>query len=127
MVLFTALLIAVLLGIGIPIALYTPTATGLSLLAAAMGLTIVFIAMALLASVFTRDKAKGIGVALLLSGASQLLGLRQGVPLLGRGALHSLTMGCLGSVLLAMVTRVSSGHSGRGRVLYNLVGAALGT
>jgi len=61
-----ALLIAVLLGIGVPIALYTPTATGLSLLVAAMGLTIVFIALALLASVFTRDKAKGIGVALLL-------------------------------------------------------------
>lgn len=64
--LVVALLIAVLLGIGIPIALNTPTASGLSLLAAAMGLTIVFIALALLASVFTRDKAKGIGVALLL-------------------------------------------------------------
>lgn len=61
-----ALQIAVLVGIGIPIALYTPTATGWSLLAASMGLTVVFVALALLASVFTRDKAKGIGVVLLL-------------------------------------------------------------
>ena len=67
------------------------------------------------------------GVALLLSGASQLLGLRQGVPLLGLGALHALTMGFLGSVLLAMVTRVSSGHSGRALVADNLVWAAFGT
>lgn len=64
--LVVALLIAVLLGIGIPIALYTPTATGLSLLGASIGLTVVFVALALLASVITRDKAKGIGVALLL-------------------------------------------------------------
>ena len=67
------------------------------------------------------------GVALLLSGASQLLGLRQGVPLLGLGALHALTMGFLGSVLLAMVTRVSCGHSGRALVADNLVWAAFGT
>jgi len=53
------------------------------------------------------------GLALVLSGASQLLGLRHGVPVLGLGALHALNMGFLGSVLLAMVTRVSSGHSGR--------------
>ena len=61
------------------------------------------------------------GVGLLLSGASQLLGLRQGMPLLGLGALHALTMGFLGSVLLAMVTRVSSGHSGRSLVADHLV------
>lgn len=61
-----ALEIAVLAGIGIPVALYTPTATGFTLLLAAMGLTLVFVALALLASVVTRDKAKGIGVALLL-------------------------------------------------------------
>lgn len=56
------------------------------------------------------------GLALVLSGASQLLGLRHGVPMLGLGALHALNMGFLGSVLLAMVTRVSSGHSGRSLV-----------
>ena len=66
------------------------------------------------------------GLALVLSGASQLLGLRQGVPLLGLGALHALTMGFLGSVLLAMVTRVSCGHSGRSLVADNLVWALFG-
>ena len=66
------------------------------------------------------------GVALVLSGASQLLGLRQGVPLLGLGALHALTMGFLGSVLLAMVTRVSRGHSGRSLVADHLVWALFG-
>lgn len=67
------------------------------------------------------------GVALVLSGTSQLLGLRHGVPLLGLGALHALTMGFLGSVLLAMVTRVSCGHSGRSLLADNLVWAAFGT
>ena len=32
------------------------------------------------------------------------------------GALHALSMGCLGSLMLAMVTRVSCGHSGRSQV-----------
>lgn len=54
-----------------------------------------------------------LGLALLLSGASQLLGLRLGVPVLGLGTLHALTMGALGSLLMAMVTRVACGHSGR--------------
>lgn len=61
-----ALQVAVLIGIGLPVALYTPNLTGLSLLLAAMGLTAIFISIAMLASVYTRDKAKGIGVALLL-------------------------------------------------------------
>lgn len=67
-----------------------------------------------------------LGVALVLSGASQLLGLRQGVPVLGLGALHALTMGFMGSVLLAMVTRVSCGHSGRSLVADNLIWALFG-
>lgn len=67
-----------------------------------------------------------LGLALVLSGASQLLGLRQGVPLLGLGALHALTMGFLGSVLLAMVTRVSCGQSGRSLVADNWVWALFG-
>ena len=61
-----ALEMAVCLGIGIPVAIYAPTSTGLVLLAAATGLTVVFISLAMLASVCTRDKAKGIGLALLL-------------------------------------------------------------
>lgn len=61
-----ALTLAMLLGLGIPIALFAPNATGLSLLVVAMGLSVVFVSIALLASVLTRDKAKGIGVVLLL-------------------------------------------------------------
>ncbi len=62
-----------------------------------------------------------LGVSLLLSGASQLLGLRLGAPVLGLGPLHAMTMGCLGSLLLAMVTRVSCGHSGRPLDADNLI------
>ena len=54
-----------------------------------------------------------LAVALLLSGASQWLGVSSGVPTLGLGPMHALSMGCLASLMLAMVTRVSCGHSGR--------------
>lgn len=64
-----------------------------------------------------------LSLALMLSGASQLLGLRLGIPVLGLGALHALTMGFLGSLMLAMVTRVSCGHSGRTLVADNRVWA----
>lgn len=57
-----------------------------------------------------------LGLSLLLSGASQGLLAAGGVPTLGLGALHALTMGFLGSILLAMVTRVACGHSGRALV-----------
>lgn len=61
-----AMKLAVLVGIGIPVAIYAPNATGLTLVIVAAGLSVVFVSIALLASVLTRDKAKGIGVALLL-------------------------------------------------------------
>lgn len=61
-----ALKLAVLVGIGIPVALFAPSATGLVLVVVAACLSVVFVAIALLASVITRDKAKGIGVVLLL-------------------------------------------------------------
>ncbi|MBC6492499.1 ABC transporter permease subunit [Flavihumibacter stibioxidans] len=64
--LVASLLVAALVGIGIPILLYSPTGTGLTLLLTACGLSIVFASLALLAAVLTRDKAKGIGLALLL-------------------------------------------------------------
>lgn len=53
------------------------------------------------------------GLALLLGGCSQLLGWFGDAPALPLAALHALTMGCLGSLCLAMVTRVSCGHGGR--------------
>jgi len=57
-----------------------------------------------------------LGLSFVLGGVSQLIGLVYDAPLLGLGALHALTMGCLGSLMLAMVTRVSCGHSGRALV-----------
>jgi Cu-processing system permease protein len=57
---------AVLAGIGIPVMLFSPNATGITLIIVAAALSVAFVAIALLASVLTRDKAKGIGVALLL-------------------------------------------------------------
>ena len=65
-----------------------------------------------------------LGLAIVLAGLSQLLGFRSGVPFLGLGPLHALTMGFLGSITLAMVTRVSSGHSGRPLQVDNLVWVA---
>ena len=61
-----AMTLSVLVGLGIPIALFAMNATGLTLLVVAAGLSVAFVSIALLASVLTRDKAKGIGVALLL-------------------------------------------------------------
>ncbi|OOG46509.1 NnrS family protein [Polaromonas sp. A23] len=61
------------------------------------------------------------GLALVLGGVAQLLGLVEDAPVLPLGALHALTMGCLASLMLAMVTRVSCGHSGRALVADRLV------
>jgi len=57
-----------------------------------------------------------LGLALVLGGVAQILGLLQDTPVLSLGSLHALTMGCLTSLMLAMVTRVSCGHSGRAQV-----------
>ncbi|WP_096696503.1 NnrS family protein [Polaromonas sp. AER18D-145] len=62
-----------------------------------------------------------LGLALVLGGLSQWLGLGQDAPVLALGSLHALTMGCLASLMLAMVTRVSCGHSGRALVADNLI------
>lgn len=52
------------------------------------------------------------GVAMLLMGVSHLARLG-GWDGLGLAPLHALTMGYLGCTLIAMITRVASGHSGR--------------
>lgn len=64
-----------------------------------------------------------LGLSLVLGGAAQLLGWLQGSVVLSLGALHALTIGCLASLMLAMVTRVSCGHSGRALVADNVVWA----
>ncbi|PRY03374.1 Cu-processing system permease protein [Pontibacter ummariensis] len=57
---------AFLLGVGVPVLLFGASLTGLYLVLTGVFITFIFVAMAFLASVITRDKAKGIGVALLL-------------------------------------------------------------
>jgi len=61
-----SLLLAFLAGAGLPILIYAPSPAGLLLLLTGLALTIIFVALAVLASVITRDKARGIGVAILL-------------------------------------------------------------
>jgi uncharacterized protein involved in response to NO len=54
-----------------------------------------------------------LGIALLLTGIQSLLSLLN-VPInLNRGPIHALMIGYFGSMLIAMATRVSLGHSGQ--------------
>jgi Cu-processing system permease protein len=61
-----SLLSAFLVGVGIPVLLFSADATGYALLFTGFCLTLVFTSIAFLASVMARDKARGIGFALLL-------------------------------------------------------------
>lgn len=61
-----ALSVAVILGMGIPVLIYSPNAIGLTMVITAVALTWVFVSIAVLASVMTRDKSKGIGLVILL-------------------------------------------------------------
>lgn len=61
-----SLSIAFLVGAGIPILLYAATSTGIIMLLIGLLLSVIFVSIAVLASVTTRDKAKGIGKAILL-------------------------------------------------------------
>ena len=61
-----SLLAAFFIGVGIPILFYSFNDTGLSLLFTGLVLSFVFTSLAFLASVKSRDKARGIGTALLL-------------------------------------------------------------
>ncbi|HEX7905159.1 MAG TPA: ABC transporter permease subunit [Chitinophagaceae bacterium] len=54
------------IGIGVPVLLYSADATGFALLFTGTALTLVFTSIAFLASVRSKDKARGIGFALLL-------------------------------------------------------------
>lgn len=62
----SSLALAFFVGAGIPILLYEATPTGFMMMGSGMILSIIFVAIAMLATVKIRDKAKGIGVAILL-------------------------------------------------------------
>lgn len=61
-----SLVLAFFIGVGIPVLIYESGATGLMLITAGLFLSVIFVAIAMLATVKTRDKARGIGVAILL-------------------------------------------------------------
>ncbi len=61
-----SLAFAFFIGAGIPILLYEATATGFMMLITGLLLSVIFVSIAMLATVLTRDKAKGIGVTILL-------------------------------------------------------------
>jgi len=54
------------LGVCVPVAIFAFSTTGLTMMAAGGLLTLSFISLAFLASTITRDKAKGIGLALMI-------------------------------------------------------------
>lgn len=61
-----SLLSAFLIGVGIPVLLFSFDDTGITMLFTGAALTVIFTSIAFLASVKARDKARGIGFALLL-------------------------------------------------------------
>jgi Cu-processing system permease protein len=62
----SSLVTAFLIGVGVPVLIYNFNSTGLALILVGSLLTLVFTSIAFYASVKSRDKARGIGAALLL-------------------------------------------------------------
>lgn len=64
--LVSALLLAFFIGVGIPILIFSPNDVGLMMLLVGFFISTVFVSIAFLSSIITRDKAKGIGIAIML-------------------------------------------------------------
>lgn len=62
----TSLSMALLVGVGLPVLVYHPDVTGATMVLIGVLLSIIFVSIATLAAVLTRDKAKGIGLSILL-------------------------------------------------------------
>lgn len=60
-----SMIIAFLLGAGIPLLFYAPSSIGLMMTLVGSLISVVFVALAFLSSILTRDKAKGIGIAII--------------------------------------------------------------
>ena len=61
-----SMVLAFLVGAGIPILIYQADITGIMMILIGILLSVIFVAVAMLAAVNTRDKAKGIGISVLL-------------------------------------------------------------
>ena len=62
----TALVLAFLIGFGIPILLYSSLETGFSLIIIGVLLSVIFTSFAMLAAILSRDRAKGIGISIFI-------------------------------------------------------------
>lgn len=60
-----AMVLAFFIGAGIPLLLNAPDSVGIMMLVIGCLITLVFVALAFLSSILTRDKAKGIGIAIM--------------------------------------------------------------
>lgn len=128
---------AFLLGVGIPVTLYAAGGTGFTLLGVGLALTVIFIALAFLGAVATRDKARGIGVAMLLWFYFALM--HGGVMLFvmfyfGDYPLEKATIGMialnpidLGRVIVLLQMDVSALMGYTGAMMKDLLGTTLGT
>lgn len=133
----SALGAAFALGVGLPVALYAATPTGLTLVAVGLALTVIFIALAFLGAVATRDKARGIGVAMLLWFYFALLhgGLMLFVMFyFGDYPLEKATIGMislnpidLGRVIVLLQMDVSALMGYTGAMMKDLLGTAAGS
>lgn len=61
-----SLVAAYIIGAGIPILIFADTGTALIMIAAGAMLSVIFVAIAFLSSILTRDKAKGIGISIMI-------------------------------------------------------------
>ena len=61
-----ALVMAYIIGAGIPLLIFADTGTALMMIVSGAMLSVIFVAIAFLCSIFTRDKAKGIGISIML-------------------------------------------------------------
>ena len=61
-----SLLLSFFIGVGVPILIYAPGDVGFMMLLVGLFISTVFVAIAFLSSILTRDKAKGIGISIML-------------------------------------------------------------
>ena len=61
-----AMVLAFLIGAGIPLLLNSPDDIGMMMIATGILISVIFTALAFLSSILTRDKAKGIGIAIMI-------------------------------------------------------------
>lgn len=62
----SSLMLSFFIGVGVPVMLYEFSSTGINLIVSGLLLTVIFVALAMLAAVKIRDKARGIGAVILI-------------------------------------------------------------